>query len=871
MQQNLPFNIDNNITPMMKQYLGIKSEHRDAILFYRMGDFYEMFFEDAVIAAPILGIALTKRGKQDSQDIPMCGIPFHSCDSYISKIIEAGYKLAICEQLETPEEAKKRGYKAVVRREVVRIITPGTITEDNLLVSSAANFLVSIAYLKDELAIAWTDISTGEFYTSKSSFISLANDIARIAPKEILISSKLYEKEEISSSLSDWKRIVTIQANSLFELSKAEHKIKKYYNVITSDIFGIYTKSELIACGSILEYVELTQKTIKAKITYPKRINNSLFMSIDAATRNNLEINYNSSNGSKKGSLLSLIDRTKTSCGTRLLNQYISAPLIDVEAINIRLNMVEFFINNCELTINLTNILSHIGDIERCISRLGFNRGGPRDLGIIKQTLQAADIILTIFTQFTGEENNHLQILLANLTNLDDLCLLLSNALSDDLPALARDGGFIRAGYSNKLDKLNDIKLNSQAQIQALKQKYISETGISSLKINYNNVLGYFIDITPQHVSKINEDIFIHRQTLANSVRYTSIELRNLASDILNVSDNIIKLELSLYSDLVEMILEKSENLELFAHSIAILDVSSSLAMLALENNYCRPIINNSSEFNIIQGRHPIIEAALKTQKQEFIANDCNLNEGENLWLITGPNMAGKSTFLRQNALIAILAQIGSYVPAKSAIFGVVDKVFSRVGAADDLARGRSTFMVEMVETANILNNATSKSLIILDEIGRGTSTYDGVSIASACLEFIHNQLKSRALFATHYHELTSLSSELDSLTCYTMQITEWQNKVIFMHKIIPGVADKSYGIHVAELAGLPKMVIRRAQQILESLEKKPSQIDALDVTSIPQRNEEHPLDELIKQIEVDSLSPREALELLYKIKSLST
>jgi DNA mismatch repair protein MutS len=870
MQQSLPFNIDNSLTPMMKQYFGIKSEHRDAIVFYRMGDFYEMFFEDAVIAAPILGIALTKRGKQDSQDIPMCGIPFHSCDSYIYKLIEAGYKLAICEQLESPEEAKKRGYKAVVKREVVRIITPGTITEDNLLGGSASSFLVSIACLKDELALAWTDISTGEFYTSKTSFIALANDISRIAPKEILISNKLYERDNIISSLSDWKRIITIQANSLFELNKAEHKIKKYYNVISSEAFGIYSPAELIACGSILEYIELTQKTTKAKISHPKRISNSLFMSIDSATRNNLEINYNS-NGGRKGSLLSLIDKTKTSSGTRLLSQYLSAPLIDVEAINIRLNLVEFFINNPEITEDIIASISHVGDIERSIARFSLNRAGPRDLGIVKQSLQAANIILAIFAQFTGNINSHLQVLLTNLANLDDLSIELDNALSDSLPALARDGGFIKQGYNHKLDQLNELKLNSKTALQNLKQKYISETGISTLKINYNNVLGYFIDITPQHASKMNEDLFIHRQTLVSSVRYSSSELRELASEILNVSDNILKLEFSIYSDLVEMILEKSENLGLFAHSLASIDVASSLAVLANENNYSRPIINNSNEFNIEEGRHPIIESALKTQKQEFISNNCSLNDGKNLWLVTGPNMAGKSTFLRQNALIAILAQIGSYVPAKSAIFGVVDKVFSRVGAADDLARGRSTFMVEMVETANILNNATSKSLIILDEIGRGTSTYDGVSIASACLEFIHNQLKSRALFATHYHELTSLSTKLESLECFSMQITEWQNKVIFMHKIIPGVADKSYGIHVAELAGLPKTVINRAQQILDSLEKKPSQIEALDVTSISQNNNAHPLDEFIKQIEVDALSPREALEILYKIKALST
>ncbi len=870
MQQSLPFSIASNTTPMMKQYLDIKSQHRDAIVFYRMGDFYEMFFEDASVSAPILGIALTKRGQHLDQDIPMCGIPFHSCDAYIAKLIEAGYKIAICEQLETPEEAKKRGYKAVVRREVVRIITPGTITEDNLLKSSAANFLVAISCLRDELALAWTDISTGEFYTSKTSFLALSNDLSRISPKEILISDKLYSQDNIVSILSDWRRIITIQANNLFDLNKAEHKIKKYYNVISSDAFGIYSPAELIVCGAILEYVELTQKTTEMRISHPKRLNHALFMSIDAATRNNLEINYSSS-GEKRGSLLSIIDKTKTNCGSRLLAQHISAPLIDVEAINNRLDLVEFFIANQGLTENLTSLLTHIGDIERSIARFSFNRGGPRDLQVIRQSLQAADLILANFIHFEANISDHLQTHLTNLANFDLLCTELNNALGDELPYLARDGGFIKQGYNPRLDQLNELKQSSQQQLQALRQKYISETGISSLKINYNNVLGYFLDIPPAHAGKMSDALFLHRQTLANSVRYTSTELRNLESEILGVADNILKLEMVIYTQLVEMILEKSEALNLFAHSIAVIDVSSSLALLAAQNNYCRPILDNSNEFYIEEGRHLIIEKALKNQKQEFTPNNCSLNLGQNIWLITGPNMAGKSTFLRQNALIAILAQIGSYVPAKSAHFGIIDKVFSRVGAADDLARGRSTFMVEMVETANILNNATSSSLIILDEIGRGTSTYDGVAIASACLEFIHNKLKSRALFATHYHELTALRNQLESLTCYTMQITEWQSKVIFMHKIIPGVADKSYGIHVAEIAGLPTQVINRAQQILGSLEQNHKQEMNLDITSPIENNQTSILTNFIKEIDVDTMSPREALDMLYKIKALSS
>ncbi len=865
-QPSLPFMNNDNLTPMMKQYLDIKSSYPNAIVFYRMGDFYEMFFEDANVAAPILGIALTKRGQYQDKDIPMCGIPFHSSDAYIAKLIGKGQKIVICEQMESPEEAKKRGAKSVVRREAVRIITPGTITEDNLLNSSSSNFLVSIASIKEEVALAWTDISTGEFYTSISSFTSLNNDLARINPQEILISDKLYQQESINLALADFRRIVTIQANNLFDLSKAEHKIKQYYNVISSDAFGIYTQVELIACGAILEYVELTQKTNQIRLRYPSRLNHSLFMAIDAATRRNLELNISSS-GEKRDSLLHLINKTRTSSGSRLLVQYIAAPLIDVEAINNRLDLVEFFIKNIELTEEIIPLLGAIGDVERSLARFSFNRAGPRDLQVISNSLNAANFILSSFAHFEGDVSNLLQRHLANLGNFDNLILELDSALNGELPLLARDGGFIKQGYNPKLDQLLELKQNSQQQLQQLRQKYIKETGITSLKITYNNVLGYFIDITPQHASKMKEESFIHRQTLASSVRYTSIELRELEKDLLNLADNILKLELELYTQLVALILEKSVELTLFAYAISTIDVASSFGLLALANNYSRPIIDNSLEFNIVDGRHPIIENVLSKQKQEFIANDCHLRLEQNLWLITGPNMAGKSTFLRQNALIAILAQMGSFVPARSAHFGIVDKIFSRVGAADDLARGRSTFMVEMVETANILNNATKRSLIILDEIGRGTSTYDGVSIASACLEFIHDQLQARALFATHYHELTALSTQLHSLVCYTMHIKEWQNKVIFLHKIIPGQADKSYGIHVAELAGLPKIVIRKAEVILKNLEQSHNHIMDLNIKQVSIAKADHPVIEFLENLDIDNLSPKEALATLYQIK----
>lgn len=913
-QQTFLFANTTNATPMMKQYLDIKAVNQDSILFYRMGDFYEMFFEDATIASPILGIALTKRGQHLGEDIPMCGVPFHSCDSYIERLIEKGYKVAICEQMESPEEAKKRGYKAVVRREVVRIITPGTVTEDSLLGNSAANFLLAVSGVKDNIALAWTDISTGEFYTTQTNIISLNNDISRIDPKEILINDKLYSEERILNSLADFRRIVTIQANNLFDLKRSEHKIKQYYGIITHEALGSYSQSELIACGVILEYIELTQKTNSLKISIPKQINNAFYMSIDSATRRNLELTISTS-GERNNTLLSVLNKTKTSMGFRLLNQYLASPLIDVSAINRRLDLIEFFIRNVELSTQISSLLPAIGDIERSLTRLYLNRGGPRDLYNIKQSLKAADNILACFSYFKGDLIDILQNHLANLGNFDALTNELEDSLTDELPALARDGGFIKRNYNPKLDQLYDLKNNSKEQLALLKQKYITETGINSLKINYNNVLGYFIDVTPQHINKIKDEQFIHRQTLANSVRYTTMELRALESELINVSDNILKLELELYDHLVAKIIEKADQLTLFAHSIAAIDVAISLANLASENNYVRPHIEDSRVFNIEGGRHPVIEQSIKLQKQQFIANNCllsdikrisvklasargfeeeserktgvysevhedlstestykspaelELDRESNIWLVTGPNMAGKSTFLRQNALIAIMAQMGSFVPASSATIGIIDKIYSRVGAADDIARGRSTFMVEMVETANILNNATDKSFIILDEIGRGTSTYDGVSIASACLEFIHNKLKCRALFATHYHELSALKDQLKSLACYTMQIKEWQNKVIFMHKIIPGTADKSYGIHVAAMAGLPVEVIKRAEAVLQNLEKDHTnamEIDLKENISLPSM-----LEKTLFDLDVDELSPKQALEMLYNLKKM--
>ena len=852
-------------TPMMKQYLTIKSEYRDCLLFYRMGDFYEMFFEDAVEASKVLGIALTKRGKHESQDIPMCGVPFHSSETYLHKLIDHGFRVAICEQMETPEEAKKRGYKAVVKRDVVRVVTPGTITEDNLLEAGEANYLCSIVLQDNKYAIAWVDISTGEFAVINTSLKAISADLSRLNPKEILISENLFSNKEFMDKIADWNRQITSHVNSFFEFIRSENRIKTFYNVTTLDSFGDFTKSQICACGSILEYIIITQKGCMPKLSIPKSLKSDRFMSVDHSTRRNLELTINL-NGEKNATLFSVINKTKTNLGSRLLHSYLAYPLIDCHAINSRLDLIEFFISNSSIRDNLIESLSRIPDIERSISRLSLGRGGPRDLQTVKLALEESMQIAEILEFSDVDLISQIRNCLSYISGFEQIIEELNSSLKDELPVLVRDGGFIKFGYDSKLDELFSFRDNSKIELQKIKQSYIEKTGINNLKLNYNNILGYFIDITPQHASKMNDEFFIHRQTLSSSIRYTTNELKELENKIINAKDLTLRLELEIFQKLSKEILENAEQISLLSNSIAILDVSTSLAKICEEKQYVRPIVDDSLEFVIEGGRHAVVETIAK---EEFIANDCDLNSKQNLWLLTGPNMAGKSTFLRQNAIIAIMAQIGCYVPASYAHIGVIDKVFSRVGAADDLARGRSTFMVEMVETATILNQATNKSLIILDEIGRGTSTYDGVSIAWSSLEYIHNTLNSRAIFATHYHELTKLSSNLSCLKLYSMSVKEWEGRVVFLHKVVEGSIDKSYGIYVAEIAGLPEQVINRAKQILISLEKA----DNKNIIETPISNsnviEESALEKRFKEIDLDNLSPRQALDLMYELKKL--
>ncbi len=857
-------------TPTMQQFLTIKARHADCMLFYRMGDFYELFFDDAVQAANILDIALTKRGKHNGEDIPMCGVPVHSHEAYLEKLIRSGVRVAICEQLEEPAEAKKRGYKAIIQRDVVRIVTPGTITEESLLDSRQANYLAAIVAGIGEYVISWLDISTGEFHITSASKQAVAMELSRINPKELLLAENLTANAE----LNDFKNIFAPQPASLFDARKAQRLLKETYHVSALEIFGDFSPGELSACGALLDYVRITQKEKLPRLDAPKREQIGEHMLIDAASQRNLEIMLTLA-GKRKGSLFSVIDETVTSAGARLLAAHISAPQTDVAAINNRLDNVQAFVKQSALRNTVRGYLKECPDMERALSRLCLQRGGPRDMLVVAAGLLSAQKIRVELELAHQNLPEGLMALSPILGGHETLTEHIRKCIRQDAPLITRDGNFVRDGYNAALDELRSLRDESQKLIVELQQKYIDETGIASLKIRFNNMLGYFVEITAQHQSKITHN-FIHRQSLANNLRYSTVELATLERKINEAAGNALRMEQEIFTALHGEIVAAGEKIIATARALAQVDISAGFAHLAVTRNYVRPEVNNSLNFDIIGGRHPVVEASLQENGGAvFIGNNCNLENAQRLWLLTGPNMAGKSTFLRQNALIAILAQSGSFVPAEAATIGIVDRLFSRVGAADDLARGHSTFMVEMVETATILHQATPRSLVILDEIGRGTATFDGLSIAWAVVEHLHNITKCRALFATHYHELTELTDSLAALSCHTMKVKEWKGDLIFLHEVAEGSADRSYGIHVARLAGLPAPVISRAADILHQLEKgqrgNPALAQSLPLFSYsaPVVKEESKVEQQLKQISPDNLSPKEALEILYKLREL--
>lgn len=881
-------------TPMMEQYIEIKASNPDSLLFYRMGDFYELFFDDAIEASRALGIALTKRGKHLGEDIPMCGVPVHAADDYLQKLIGLGYRVAVCEQVEDPAEARKRGAKSVVKRDVVRLVTPGTITEEKLLAPGEANYLMTLARLKGEkngLALAWIDISTGSFRVSPTESARLVPDVLRIDPRELIVSDSLFHDPDLRPAFDLLGRIVRAEPSSLFDSASAEARLLRFYNVAALDAFGTFSRAELAAASAAIAYVEKTQIGSRPPLAKPEREENASTLFIDPATRANLELTKTLS-GERQGSLLKAIDRTVTGSGARLLAERLMSPLTSVDAIDTRLDTVSFLMANDRLAEGLRHHLRHAPDMPRALSRIALDRGGPRDLDMIRRGIEAGQENATLLKTIALPEE-----LRGALTALEALPVKLANdlagAFAEELPLLKRDGGFVRRGYDGELDSLRDLRDRSRKVIATMESAYQDETGIRSLKIRHNNILGYYIEVTANHAATMNGTTeakarFIHRQSMANAMRFTTTELAEIEEKIATAADKALVLELGVFEALAAACVEGANAIREASSALAVIDVSQGFALLAESEGYCRPIVEDSTAFEIVQGRHPVVEQALRrAAAQPFVPNNCKLSsetdadEGA-IWLLTGPNMGGKSTFLRQNALIAILAQTGSFVPAGSATIGIIDRLFSRVGASDDLARGRSTFMVEMVETAVILNQAGPRSLVILDEIGRGTATFDGLSIAWASVEHLHEVNRCRSLFATHFHELTALAARLPRMANVTMRVKEWDGDVVFLHEVAKGSADRSYGVQVARLAGLPEAVVERAKAVLHQLEaseiagKAEKLIDDLPLFSVsvrqepPKKAKDNPALTELAKVNPDELTPREALEALYRLKALA-
>jgi len=875
------------VTPMMAQFLTIKQEVGDEILlFYRMGDFYELFFDDAVKAAAALDIALTKRGKHQGADIPMCGVPVHAAETYLQRLIKKGFRVAVCEQTESPAEAKKRGYKSVVRREVVRTVTPGTLTEDALLDARGSNYIMSVyRSLAGDHAISWADISDGSYHVCLVPEARLISEISALAPRELLLPETLYQTPEFMAALSLPAAAFTPLPKSKFDTRSAERRLKETFGLASLDGWGSFGGAEISAAGALLDYIELTQAGSPVRLSPLRQKSASGFMAIDPATRASLEIDRDQS-GSRKNSLLAVIDRTITGPGARRLSDHLVRPLLDKDAINARLDAVDWFVNHQSIRGEIRSCLKQSQDMARAVSRLSLGRGGPRDVLAIQQAVTTGRNISNIIAPKTPDVAEQISDCLRSfkLSDLtESLIADIASAFNETAPMLVRDGGFIKESWNTDLDALRTLRDDSRRIVAGLQAEYAKTAEVSSLKIKHNNVLGYFIEVTPKYadhmLSKGAESPFIHRQTLVSGIRFTTTELAELDSKISGAADKALALEQKIFTEFTDRITGQAEDLRNFADSLALLDVHSALAQWAENCSATRPIIDDSSVFDIKGGRHPVVVAALEKEAGSFTANDCKLDaagkSSARLTLITGPNMAGKSTYLRQNALMFILAQAGSFVPAQKARIGIADSLFSRVGASDDLSKGRSTFMTEMIETAAILNLAGPKSFIILDEIGRGTATFDGLSIAWATAEHLHEVNGSRALFATHYHELTDLAEQLEAASNACLRAKEWDGDLIFLHDVQPGAADKSYGVQVAKLAGLPDAAIARAKDVLTRLEDNhdsaQDRLGGLPLFTAAQpvtRSEPSEIDKAIAALDVDDLSPRAALDLLYELKS---
>ena len=878
---------------MMAQFFEIKAVNPGYLLFYRMGDFYELFFEDAEIASAALGIVLTKRGKHLGQDIAMCGVPIHAANDYLNKLVKLGHRVAICEQMEDPREAKKRGAKSVVQRGVVRLITAGTLTEDDHLDARASNFLAALAMVRHgetDFALAWADVSTGETFTADLAADQLQDQLARIGPAELLLSEAtrqaLVERHLFAPA---WTAITHTAPAESFDSETAATSLRQAFPGGDFDA-SVLSRASRAALGAIVAYVGESQKGVGVALRAPLAESAGTFLAIDAATRASLEL-HQTQRGQARGSLRQVIDLTVTAPGSRLLSSRLAAPLANAAAINERLDAVELLADDTMLTGRLRAELKTVPDLARALTRLVLDRGGPRDLAAIGKAISAAHALSTPLAGLVDAPAvlERLGALLAAAPL--PLASRLALALDQELPLLSRDGGFVRPGYDADLDDERALASQTREVVAALQARLMDQTDVRSLKIRHNGVLGYFVEVPAAHGSRLLEEphrqVFIHRQTLANAMRFTTTELADLEGRIAKAHEAALDIERKIFASLRYEVLGRTDELRALADALAELDVTAALAHLAATRRYSRPEIDNSLAFDIVDGRHPVVEDMVMAEGQSFVANDADLSGDEasgggRLWLVTGPNMGGKSTFLRQNALIAILAQMGSFVPAGRAHIGVIDRVFSRVGASDDIAHGRSTFMVEMVETAAILNRATRRSLVVLDEIGRGTATFDGLSIAWAAVEALHETTGCRALFATHFHELTSLAKTLSRVSNVTMKVREWEGEVVFLHEVGPGAADRSYGIQVARLAGLPEPVLARARQVLTVLEQrsagtasssqKASVLDDLPLfahQSAPVPTRTDPVLTALDAVRPDEMTPKQAIEALYELKKI--
>lgn len=802
-------------TPLMKQYNEIKKDYEDSILFFRLGDFYEMFFEDAVKASKELGLTLTSRNKEKDANVPLAGVPYHSASSYITKLVSKGYKVAICEQVEDPKSAK-----GIVKREVVKVVTPGTVIDVDSLDSKSNNYLLSIREADGKIGIAYIDITTGEFKVTEiekeKDYSKLFNELNKIEPKEILLLDSFYE--DVREQIDDYVQKNQASVSIVGKTRDGNKFLMDYFGVISLESYGIKDKKAVIGAAAMaLDYAQTMQLENELTVEKIEFLNTSNYAEINSITRKNLELTKNQREKTIYGSLLWVLDRCKTSMGTRLLKRYINNPLLNVKEIEKRQQDVQYFIDNILIREDLKEKLDNVYDLERLLGKIIFGNENGKDLLALKNTLKSSIEIMNIL-----KETNFFEEI--NVKKLYDVYVLIDESIDEDAPFTVREGGMIKRGYNQELDEIHQIMNSGKDFLLEIEQREKEATGIKNMKIKYNKVFGYFIEVTKSNLDLVPET-YTRKQTLANAERFITPELKKYEDTIINSKAKISDLEYYLFKEISAQVKDERNILTNLAEKLAYLDVIVSFATIAIENDYVKPeMLENSDILEIVEGRHPVVEKLIG--RSDFIANSTKLKEKERFVVLTGPNMSGKSTYMKQVALISIMAQVGSYVPAKEAKLSIVDKYLTRIGASDDILSGQSTFMVEMSEVSNILNNATEKSLIILDEVGRGTSTFDGVSIATAISIYIHNEIKAKTIFATHYHELTDLENKFDDIVNYRIEVNEKDGKVIFLRNIVKGGADKSYGIEVARLAGLPKEILKESKKILKRLEQKKELIE---------------------------------------------